>query len=98
MDMKEKKKKELYELMRELYYNKGLSAKTLAIRFGKSERTIYRWFKRGHQVKTPGNRKATKKYCRSKKYPLEIFNRIVELKREIPQRNFFYNFFILFFF
>jgi len=85
--MKEKKKKELYELMRELYYNKGLSAKILAIRFGKSEITIYRWLKRVHQVKTPGNRKARKRYRRSKKYPLEIFNRIVELKREIPQRS-----------
>lgn len=87
MNLKEKKKKEIYELVRELYYNKGLSIKVLAERIGKSERTIYRWIKRGNQAKNGKNQKIRKKYRRVKRYPLEVFERIIILKEEIPQRS-----------
>jgi len=86
-NLKEKKKIELKELVRELRYNKGLSIKDLAPHFGKSERTIYRWLK---NISSEGfilSQKRKKDYNRSKKYPPEIFNRIIELKEEIPQRS-----------
>ncbi|MHA1293706.1 MAG: helix-turn-helix domain-containing protein [Promethearchaeota archaeon] len=87
MNLKEKKKKELYELVREMYYNKGLSIKALAEKTGKSERTIYRWIKRGNQAETGKNQKKRKKYHRSKRYSCKIFERIIALKEEIPRRS-----------
>ncbi|MHA1284447.1 MAG: helix-turn-helix domain-containing protein [Promethearchaeota archaeon] len=43
--MKKSEKESIYEEARELRYNKGLSIKELALHYGKSERTIYRWLK-----------------------------------------------------
>ena len=37
---KDKRKRELYENIKELHHNKGLSKKDLAKRFGKTVRTI----------------------------------------------------------
>jgi len=85
--MKEKRKRELYESVKELHYNMELSKKELAKEFGKSARTIYRWLTRADQGNPLINLKAKKKYHRPKKYPSYIFNRIVELKEEIPQRS-----------
>jgi transposase InsO family protein len=87
MNLKEKKKKELYEEVRELYYNKGLSIQDLGALHGKTTRTIYRWLKNAHQEKTETKSIVRKKSNRIKKYPLEIFVRIRELKEKIPQRS-----------
>ncbi len=87
MNMKEKKKKELYELVRELHHNKGFSVEILAKRFKKTERTIYRWLKRGNSSTNTKNRKKQKKNGRSKQYPPEVFRHIVELKEENPHRS-----------
>ncbi len=87
MDMKEKKKRELYELVRELHYNKGFSIKALANRFKKTERTIYRWLNHMCRMKDQEIPKKKKKHGRKRRYPLEIFERITELKQEIPLRS-----------
>lgn len=87
MNLKEKKNIEFKELVRELRYNKGLSIKDLAAHFGNSERTIYRWLKIGSSGESNPTQKRKMTYSRPKKYPPEIFNRIVELKEEIPQRS-----------
>lgn len=87
MNLKEKKKKELEELVRELRFNKELSIKDLASRFRKSERTIYRWLRTGIQKGCILKTALKKDIQRPKKYPQEIFNRIRELKKEVPQRS-----------
>jgi len=84
---KERRKKELHEEVRELHHNNKLSKKELAKRFGKSVRTIYRWLKSSSSERSATTYKSKKSRCRTKKYPPEIFNRIVELKEEIPQRS-----------
>ena len=75
------------EEARELHHNKGLAIEELAFRYGKSKRTIYRWVKKNYQEKSLDHQAIKKKYKRSRKYSPEIFNRIVDLKKEIPQRS-----------
>jgi transposase InsO family protein len=87
MNLKEKKKQEFYKEVRELYYNRELSVGELSDRYRKSERTIYRWLKQANQTQKGRDKKPRKKQNRSRKYPQEIFTRIVELKEEIPQRS-----------
>ena len=87
MKIKVNKKKKKCEEARELRHNKGLSIEELALYFGKSERTIYRWLKLTSQKDSLVHTKSKKKKKRSKKYPLEIFNLIIELKEELPQRS-----------
>lgn len=87
MDMKEKKKKENHELVRELHYNKGLSITALANQFKKTERTIYRWLERLDGLKNREDMVKKKKCGRKSRYPPEIFERIIELKEEIPLRS-----------
>lgn len=87
MNLKEKKKKELYEGVRELYYNKGLSAQALGDRYGRTSRTIYRWLKKARQEESETIPTVRKKSKRAKKYPHEIFTRIRQLKEVIPQRS-----------
>lgn len=87
MDMKEKTKKERYETVRELRYNKKLSIKALATRFRRSERTIYRWLNRAKQRNKSVFGKIKRSGGGTKKYPPKIFERIVELKKEVPQRS-----------
>lgn len=83
----DRKKKELYENVREMYYNQGLSIEDVAIELKKSTRTIYRWLNLANSEFSPVSHKSKKKYSRSKKYPPEIVDRIVELKEELPQRS-----------
>lgn len=85
--MKKSMKKSLYEEARELRYNKNLSIEELASHYGKSERTIYRWLNYEKRLKSSDQQKSKKKRERSRKYPLEIFCRIVEIKKEISQRS-----------
>ena len=46
---KDKKKKELPERAREMYYNQGRSIEDIANELYKSERTIYRWLNLANQ-------------------------------------------------
>lgn len=75
------------EEARELRYNKGFSIQNLAIRYGKSERTIYRWLTTSFQENSSGQRKVYPSPIGTKKYPLELFDRIREIKEELPQRS-----------
>jgi len=87
MKLNEKRKKELYEEVRELYHNKGLLIEQLAERYKITERTVYRWLQRACQTEKSKKKKTRKKTKRRKKYPPEIYERIIELKKEIPQRS-----------
>lgn len=75
------------EEARELHHNKGLSIEELASRYRRSNRTIYRWLKKNYQEKSLDQQNTKKKYKRSRKYAPEIFNRIGDLKKEVPQRS-----------
>ena len=74
-------------MVKEFRYNKALTIKELATRFHRSERTIYRWLKGPSSKEVCPDSYQTKKKGRARKYPLTIFNRIVELKKEAPQRS-----------
>lgn len=88
MNIMKKSKNDLNrEEARELYHNKGLTTEDLASHYGKSERTIYRWLSNRHKKNSLDQQKQKKKNKRSRKYPPEIFTRIIELKKEIPQRS-----------
>lgn len=85
--MKKTKKGSNQEEARELYHNKRLSVKQLASRYGRSERTIYRWLN-GDRQKISSDQQIRKiKQHRSRRYPPEVFSRIIELKKELPQRS-----------
>lgn len=72
---------------KELYYNTGLSINDLALKYGKSERTIYRWLNTSSELSTSKDPAPKRKYRRQRTYPKEIFDRIIELKQELPQRS-----------
>jgi transposase InsO family protein len=72
--------------VRELYYNKGLTKEELADRFGKHIRTIYRWLSHPSKENSPVSHKVKPHHNRAKKYSPEIFNRITEIKEELPRR------------
>ena len=84
--MKKNKKEENRKETRELRHNKGLSIEELAAHYGKSERTIYRWLSNHNLKVSPDKQDHEKKHRRVRKYPPEIFNRILEFKKDIPQR------------
>lgn len=46
VDLKERKKNELFETAKELYYNKQLSIEELAEQYTKSIRTFFRWLRK----------------------------------------------------
>lgn len=85
--MKSKEHKRMREEARELYYNTGQSIQELAPRYGKSERTIYRWLKYPPEKNSLVSHQPKKKNVRPRQYPLKIFTRIKELKKELPQRS-----------
>ena len=70
-----------------MYYNQGLRIEDIANKMRKSIRTIYRWLTLATQEISPVCHKSKKKYNRAKKYPSEVINRIVEFKKELPQRS-----------
>jgi transposase InsO family protein len=85
--MKKSKKESNCEEAREFRHNRGLSIKELASHYGKSERTIYRWLNNRNKENSPDQQNQKIKHKRVRKYPPEIFTRIVEFKKEIPQRS-----------
>jgi len=85
--MKKSKKESNREEAREFRHNRGLSIKELASHYGKSERTIYRWLNNRNKKNSPDQQNQKIKHKRVRKYPPEIFTRIVEFKKEIPQRS-----------
>lgn len=85
--MKKSKKNASREEARELYHNKNLSVKILASRYGKTERTLYRWLNDGKPEKILDPHESKKKNNRSRRYPAEIFARIIEFKKELPLRS-----------
>jgi len=85
--MKNKVKKLKREEAQELRCNTGLSIKDLASRYSKSERTMYRWLNRLEQKHFSDRHVIKKKRTRPKRYPPEVFKRIAELKKELPQRS-----------
>ena len=87
ISMKKTKKHLKREEARELYHNKRLSMKQLASHYGRSKRTIYRWLQSDPQKIPPDQRARKITQHRSRMYPPEIFSRIVELKKEVPQRS-----------
>lgn len=84
--MKKNKKRLNRKEARELRYNRRLSVKELASHYRRSERTIYRWLSDSNKKNLLDQQERPKKQIRSRKYPLEIFIRITELKTELPQR------------
>ena len=88
MNIMKKSKKELKrEEARELRHNKGLTIEELASHYEKSERTIYRWLSNDNKKNSLDQQNRKKAHNRSRKYPPEIFTRIIEFKKEIPQRS-----------
>jgi transposase InsO family protein len=85
--MKKSKKELNRKEARELRHNKGLSIEELAAHYGKSKRTIYRWLNDHNKKISPDQQDQKKKRKRVGKYPPDIFNRILEFKKEIPQRS-----------
>jgi transposase InsO family protein len=85
--MKKREKKRLFEEVVELRHNKKLSIEELAHYFGKSKRTIYRWLRNAKEQTEKKIKRAKKKRRRRRKYPQKIFTRIVELKKEVPNRS-----------
>jgi transposase len=83
---KNQKTTELHEKAKELYYNQGRSIEDIANELYKSERTIYRWLNLANQELSPVSHQTKKKSGRPKIYPPEVINRIIELKKELPQR------------
>jgi transposase InsO family protein len=83
----DKKKNELCERAREMYYNLGRSMEEIAIELNRSKRTIYRYLNLSNIESSPVSHKSKKKSGRPKTYPPKIINRIIELKKELPQRS-----------
>ncbi len=75
------------EEARELYHNKKLSIKELALHYGKSVRTIYRWIQPKNPRKIIDQQEKKQKSERAKRYSSEIIDKIIELKKEVPQRS-----------
>jgi putative transposase len=87
MIMKTNQKELIREEARELHHNKELSIEALAFRYGKSIRTIYRWINKDVKEKSLDQHDFSRKRIRARKYSPEIFNRMKELKTELPQRS-----------
>ena len=84
---KNQKKKELSQRAIEMYYNQGRSIEDISAELNKSKRTIYRWLGLANQDLSPVSHPSKKKSGRPKIYPPEVINRIIELKKELPQRS-----------
>lgn len=85
--VKKTKNQQECEETRELFHNMGLSIEELASRFGKTERTIYRWLSEDNKKKSIDPHLNTKRLTSRRKYPPEMFTQIEKLKKEIPQRS-----------
>ena len=81
-----KNKNELYKRAREMYYNLGRSIEEIALELNKSKRTIYRYLNLSNKKISIVYHKSKKKSGRPRIFPPEIINRIIEIKKELPQR------------
>jgi transposase InsO family protein len=88
--MKYNKKEEKLRILKEardLRFNRELSYRELAQYFGKSERTIIRWFKEPERNENDRLPQTENHHQRPRKYPPTVFARILALKKEVPQRS-----------
>lgn len=69
-----------------MFYNRAATPRDLALKYGTSLRTIYRWVNAGKGGQVPDPHATIPKRSRPRKYPPEIFARIVALKEELPRR------------
>lgn len=86
MTKKNIKKLNLREDVVNLYFNRRLTAREIAEITGKSIRTIYRWLNVTKHAELVDPQKKKPKQIRKKKYHVDIFIRIKELKEELPVR------------
>ncbi len=84
--MKKTKNQKEREEARELFYNQGRSIRDLASRYGKCERTIYRWVYNDNQEIATHQHPNIVNHSNRRKYPPEVFAFIEKLKTEVPQR------------
>ncbi len=70
-----------------LCYNKGLSNEEIARQLNCSVRTICRWKKQANQSVSSVSQPQKRKYTRARHFSLEVFNRMMVLKKESPQRS-----------
>ena len=82
-----KKKYEICEKAKEMYYNLGRSIEEIAIELNKSKRTIYRYLNLSNKENSIVSPTSNKKSGHPKIYPPEIIDRIIEIKKELPQRS-----------
>jgi len=85
-DQKIRKTQERDEAL-QLYYNKGLTNAEIAKILGISTRTVIRWKQSQKDGHSSVYQKSDHKRKRKKKYPDVIFERILELKKEMPARS-----------
>ena len=79
-----KKKNELCERAREMYYNLGHSIEEIAIKLNRSKRTIYRCLNLSNKENSIVSHKSKNKSGCPKIYPPRIIDRIIEIKKELP--------------
>ena len=79
-------KSELREDVVNLYYNRHLKPTKIAEMTGRSVRTIYRWLNLQKHVEVTDPQKKKPKFLRRKRYPSKVFDKIKELKEELPVR------------
>ncbi len=86
MTKKKNVKWKLHEDVTNLYFNKHLKPEKIAELTGKSKRTIYRWLNPKKRSEVLDPQKSKPKKVRKRLYSSKIFDRIKELKEELPGR------------
>lgn len=87
ISLKNKRKREKYKLVRDMYENAGISIDELVNEWNVAKRTIYRWIQKASTEPSNRKKKTKKKAGRRRKYPDVIFERIEELKTTRPGRS-----------
>jgi putative transposase len=85
--MKRNTNKQEREETRELFHNGSFSIEELASRYGKSERTIYRWVSEDSQDPMPEVPPVIRDQQSRRTYSPEILALIEQFKKELPQRS-----------
>jgi len=78
---------EKYKLVRDMHENAGISINDLAEKWNVENRTIYRWIQKAGKELSTREKKSKNKGGRPRKYPDSLFDRIIELKTDIPGRS-----------
>lgn len=87
ISLNENRKMEKYKLVRDMYENAEISIDALAEKWNVEKRTIYRWIEKASKMPSKKKKKSKKKRGRPREYPDAIFDRIIELKTENPERS-----------